>query len=205
VQSTTIDTDAVDAAHRAVRADPSIQYDFPWRVPEVRENPEWLRAFSKSIDAFLRALGPFWQIVFWAMIAAIVLLLLFTFVPPLRDWLRARLGRDPVAEPGDWQPAEAVSRALLAEAEALAGSGRFEAAVQLLLRRSIEDIEGWHSGLVARSSTARDIAAVTAIPAPARAMFVRLVALTERGIFAGRPLGEADWLAARDAYRAFAL
>jgi hypothetical protein len=205
VQSTTIDTDAVDAAHRTVRADPSIQYDFPWRVSEVRENPEWLRALGQAIDAFLRALGPFWQVVFWAMVAAIVMLLLFTFVPPLRDWLRARLDRNPAAETADWQPAENVSRALLAEAEALAAAGRFEAAVQLLLHRSIEDIERWRSGLVVRSATARDIAAVNAIPAPARAMFQRLVALTERGIFAGRSLDEAEWRAARDAYRAFAL
>jgi hypothetical protein len=205
VPATSIDRDAVDAAHRAVRADPSIQFDFPWREAEVRETPEWLRSLSAAIDHFFRALGPFWQVVFWVMVAAVALLLLFTLVPPLRAWLAARLHRAPVDAAAEWRPEPAASRTLLAEAEALAADGRFEAAVQLLLRRSIDDIEAWRSGLFGRSATARDIAGVAAIPGPARAMFARLVTLTERGIFAQRKLGEADWHAARDAYRAFAL
>lgn len=207
MKATTIDTRAVDAAHARVRADPSIQFDFPWRAVEAPvQTPEWLRNLAAAIDRFFRALGPFWQVVFWVLVALIVAVLVISFFPPLRDWVRARLSRDS-AEPADqgWRPAPAAARALLEEAEALAAAGRFEAAIQLLLRRSIEDIERWRTGIVRPARTARDLAAEPAIPERARAVFVRLVTLTERGIFARRPLGPADWTDARDAYRAFAL
>jgi hypothetical protein len=206
VPATTIDTDAVDAAHKAVRADPSIQFDFPWRVVEAeQQTPEWMRSLAAGIDRFFRALGPFWQGVFWVLVALIVIVLVASFFAPVRDWLRDRLARRPSEAEPEWQPTQAAARALLAEAEALAAAGRFEAAVQLLLHRSIEDIEAWRAGLVRPSLTARDIAGVPAIPVTARGVFSRLVALTERGIFAARPLGPEDWQSARDAYRAFAL
>lgn len=206
MQATTIDTEAVDAAHRAIRADHAIQFDFPWRVVEARETPEWLAALGHAIDAFFRALGPFWQVVFWVIVAGIAILIAFTLVPPLREWLRARLR--PAADaavPAEWHPAPPASRALLAEAERLAASGRFDAAVRLLLHRSIADIEAWHAGIVRPASTARDIAAAPAIPVAARTMFARLVGLTERAFFARQPLDADDWHAAREAYRAFAL
>lgn len=204
---TTIDTRAVDAAHARVRADPSIQFDFPWRAVEAQaQTPEWLRNLAAAIDRFFRALGPFWQVVFWILVALIVAVLVASFFPPVRDWLRERSGRRrPDTDKGEWHPAPAAARALLDEAEALAAAGRFEAAVQLLLHRSIEDIERWRHGLVRPARTARDLAAEPAIPERARGVFARLVALTERGIFARRPLGPADWDAAREAYRAFAL
>lgn len=205
--ATTIDTRAVDAAHARVRADPSIQFDFPWRAVEAQtQTPEWLRNLAAAIDRFFRALGPFWQVVFWVLVALIVAVLVVSFFPPLRDWVRSLLsGRKREAKEAEWRPAPAAARALLEEAEALAAAGRFEAAVQLLLHRSIEDIEAWRRGIVRPARTARDLAAEPAIPERARAVFARLVALTERGIFARRPLGPADWTDARDAYRAFAL
>lgn len=205
--ATTIDTRAVDAAHARVRADPSIQFDFPWRAVEAQaRTPEWLRNLAAAIDRFFRALGPFWQVVFWVLVALIVAVLVVSFFPPLRDWVRNVLSRNKaVAADREWRPAPAAARALLEEAEALAAAGRFEAAVQLLLHRSIEDIEGWRSGIVRPARTSRDLAAEPAIPERARAVFARLVTLTECGIFARRPLGPADWTEARDAYRAFAL
>ncbi|PCD03711.1 hypothetical protein COC42_05000 [Sphingomonas spermidinifaciens] len=205
--ATTIEPRAVDAAHARVRADPSIQFDFPWRAVDARQpTPEWLRALGAALDRFFSALGPFWQIVFWVLVALIVAVLVASFFPPVRDWLRDRFRRQrPAAVEAEWRPAPATARALLDEAEALAAAGRFEAAVQLLLHRSIEDIERWRHGLVRPARTSRDLAAEPAIPERARGVFARLVELTERGIFARRPLGPADWDAAREAYRAFAL
>jgi hypothetical protein len=206
-QATTIDPSAIDTAHRAVRADPSIQFDFPWKAVEPREEtPQWLRAVSEALDGFFRSLGPVWQILFWVMVALVVAVLLFALVPPLREGLLLRLRRPREADaPAEWRPDHRAARALLEEAEALAAQGRFEAAVQLLLHRSIEDIERWRGGLVRPSLTARDIAGVPALPDAARGVFARLVALTERGIFARRPLAAGDWHEAREAYRAFAL
>lgn len=204
-QATPIDTQAIDAAHAQVRADPSIQFDFPWREVEPRQESPWMKALAESLDHFFRALGPFWQVMFWVMVAVIVVVLLFVFVPPLREWLRERMGRQRAEVEPEWRPEHSAARALLDEAEALAAAGRFEAAVQLLLYRSIEDIERWRGGVVRPSLTARDIAAVPDLPQNARGIFARLVALTERGIFARRSLGAAEWDEARDAYRAFAL
>lgn len=207
MQATTIDTGAVDAAHRAVRADPAIQFDFPWiAVEQQRPTPEWLRDLVLALDRFFTALGPFWRVAFWILVALIVTVLVASSVPPVRDWLRARLGRRrPAAPAPDWQPERGAARALLEEAEALASAGRYEAAVRLLLHRSIEDIDRWRRGVVRPARTARDLAAEPALPAAARPLFARLVTLTERGLFARRALGPTDWQAARDAYRDFAL
>ncbi|WP_249276400.1 hypothetical protein [Sphingomonas baiyangensis] len=194
------------AAHRAVRGDDSIQFDFPWIAPEPDNSIPWLEAVGRAISAFFQRLGPFWEVVFWAMAALVVAMLVLSLWPPARAWLaglRVREQADP--EAAQWTPQASAARALLQEAETLAEAGRYDEAVRLLLHRSIEDIERWRSGLVHRSSTARDIAGSQALPGGARALFGRLVSLTERGLFARRPLAAADWTEARDAYRGFTL
>jgi hypothetical protein len=132
--------------------------------------------------------------------------LVVTLFPPLRAWVMTLIGRRQAqSEPAHWTPQASAARALLDEADRLATDGHYDQAVQLLLYRSIEDIERWRGGIVRPSSTARDIAAFDALPMSARAVFGRIAALVERGIFARRPLAAEDWRTARDAYAGFAL
>jgi len=55
------------------------------------------------------------------------------------------------------------------------------------------------------SLTAREIATLPAIPDSARAAFVGIARLVERGLFGGRPVGAQDFAECRAAYEAFAL
>ena len=94
---------------------------------------------------------------------------------------------------------------MLDEADRLAAAGRFAEAVRLILHRSIEDIERWRGDSLRPSLTSRDIAAFETLPDAARTVFRRIVGDVERSLFAGNPLGEADWTRARADYAGFAL
>lgn len=202
------DPSRIEAAHAAVRADNAIQFDFP--AAPVREPvplPGWLQAVLEAIADFVRFVGPGWTWLLYALIAAIVLAIVVAVTPTLRDtvvgwWRRPR--RVAEAEP-QWAPAAAAARALLDEADALAAAGQFDAAVRLVLQRSIEDIEKWRGNPLAPSLTSRDIVAVERLPDTARGVFSRLVAMVERSLFAKRALSAADWADARGAYAGFAL
>ena len=200
------DPAAADAAHRSLKADPSIQFDFPWFIPEQRETPQWLKNLFESLGSFIDWVGGGWTVLMWIAVALVVIALAFALFPPLRAWLAERFAArgGPVATPG-WAPEAAVARALLVEADQLAATGRYDEAVRLLLHRSVEDIERWRGDKLRPSWTSRDIARIDALPDPARAVFGRIVADVERSLFAGHPLGEADWTRARADYAGFAL
>jgi hypothetical protein len=50
-----------------------------------------------------------------------------------------------------------------------------------------------------------EIAASNGIPERARTLFAAIARLVERSFFGARPVGERDWLGAREAYSTFAL
>lgn len=197
----------VDAAHRAVRADPSIQFDLPWRQPEVNEPPRWLIELFDALRRFVDWVGGGWTVLMWIAIAAVVIALLLALFPAAREWIAARLLRrgEGSVESAGWTPDSGAARALLNEADQLAAAGRYAEAVRLILHRSIEDIERWRGDSLRPSLTSRDIAAFENLPEAARAVFRRVVADVERSLFAGNPLGEADWTRARADYAGFAL
>ncbi|WP_448501820.1 DUF4129 domain-containing protein [Sphingomonas sp.] len=200
------DPAAIDAAWKKVRADGSIQFDFPWRKVEAEPDPQWIEALARAIERFFRALGPLWEILFYLTLALIALVLFLAFYPPARDAILAFFRRRPAVEaPPRWQPDRSGARALLAEAEQLAAQGDYGEAVHLLLLRSIEDIERWRGRTLGVALTARDIAGVEALPDAARPVFARLVAMVERALFARRAISADEWNDARDAYRRFAL
>jgi len=120
-----------------------------------------------------------------------------------REWRWGRRGGE-AGPDTSWRPDEAPARALLAEADVLAGQGRFSEAARLLLFRSLEDIEARRPELVRPALTSRDIAALAEIPERPRGAFTRIAALVERGLFARIDLGESDWGEARAAYEHFA-
>ena len=196
-----------DAAWEAVRAEKDIQFT-PGQPPEPPEMPQWWRDFldwlGNQLSPVFEALAAAWPIVrilLLLLLAAGLLTLIWVIVAPYIEQWR---GRKPVAGES-WQPEPEAARALLADAEALAGAGQFDQAVRLLLHRSIADIEQHRPDLLRPSSTAREIERFDKLPDAPRAMFAVIAGQVERGLFAALPIDESGWRAARDAYAGFAL
>ena len=185
-------------AHRRLLADGAIQFDLP--AHQVPATPAWLRALADFIQAIMPAL----EILFWIVLAAGILFLLYAVAVRLSGsewpWRKRRVEE----ESESWRPAEAPARALLGEADALAAQGRYSEAAHLLLFRSIEDIDTRRPDLVRPALTSRDIAALPAIPDRPRGAFERIARLVERSLFGRRPLAETDWRDCRSAYEEFA-
>lgn len=194
-----------------LREAPDIQFA-PVELPDIPpREPSW---FTRAIEALFEFLGmilqplagfltSFWWI-FVIAAGALALYLLARIYGPL-----ARRTRDedaqPVAGSPDWRPDESESLALLEDADRLAAEGRYDEATHLLLIRSVGQIAAARPDWVEPSSTARELAALPALPEAARAAFRTVAERVERSLFALRSLDKADWEAARAAYAQFAL
>lgn len=184
-------------AHAELLRTPGLQFDFEAFRPQAP--PSWLQPL---IDALI-ALGPVLKYVFWGgVILGAVLILWFA----ANEVMGLRLGsrRRVRVEAPDWRPDEARARALLEDADRLAGEGRFADAIHLLLFRSIDDLSGRRPGVVRPALTARDIARLDALPGEPRGAFARIAEVVERSFFGGRAVDADDFRAARADYEAFA-
>ncbi|MBW6526453.1 DUF4129 domain-containing protein [Sphingomonas sp. RHCKR7] len=213
-------------AHRALLADPAVQFQLTRRPPPP-EPPMWLRRLGEWIEAGLRPLAralrwlgawlpdlpdlPYARVLLWTVIALLLAGVTWAAVERLRfghwRWPRWRRRRDGIPETPDATPLfdPAPVRAWLREADALAAAGRFAEAVHLLLFRSIEDLARRRPGMVQPALTARELAAAPALPPPARARFAAIAGQVERSLYGGRPVDAACWAATRADYAAFAL
>ena len=202
-----IDSAQVDAAWKTIRADPTIQFDLPEKLPEPRDPPPaWLEPVLRAIGDFVQWVGGGWRLILWGIGIVIVVALLFALVPSLRQWIAEKFGRNRMVEDAPvWAPTETRARALLEDADALAAQGRYDEAVHLLLFRSIDDIVAWRGDVVRPADTSRDIARADALPPHARGVFAGIVAAVERSLFGGRALALDDWQRARADYAGFAL
>ena len=198
---------------QAVRADAEIQFA-PVEIPTSAEAPDWWRALLEFLGEALEAVGGLLAEIGRAIglsgpALPWVLGALFFALAALVAWrMFALSGGAPAQEAraaDDWQPETSASLALLEEADRLAAEGRYDEATRLLLTRSIRQIEAARPGLLAPSSTAREIAASPALPDPARTAFAAIATRVERALFALRRLSAEDWQAARAAYADFAL
>jgi hypothetical protein len=186
-------------AHRRLLADGSIQF----RFSEIKPTPT--PAWVKWLAEMLRS--PLVKWIFWGLVAAGVCVLLYALSRRLAGarWPWPRRRREEGAQgPEAWRPSEGEARALLAEADALAGEGNYDEAAHLLLFRSIEEIEARRPRLVRPALTSRDIAGAQALPDKPRAAFASIVMAVERSLFAGRSLAAEDWNRCRSAYEDFA-
>ena len=185
------------AAHKALRATRGLQFDFA-TIPQPKP-PAWLAPLVE----FLQLFGPVLQYVFWGGVifglALIAYFILREFVP--ETWFRKRRKGE---APADWRPEPEKARALLEDADVLAAAGQFEAAIHLLLFRSIDDLVARRPGAVRPALTSRDIAGLEVLPGEARAAFARLAQVVERTFFGGRPAGADEFGRARQDYEAFA-
>ncbi|WP_343609198.1 hypothetical protein [Novosphingobium sp.] len=178
----------------------------PWQPDPP---PAWLGELGRQLATLFKPLarlfGGAWPWVEKLLIALLVLgaaWLLWTLLSPL---LKARR-RPKVAddEASGWTPASEEAVALLRDAERLAAAGDFDGATHLLLRRSVQQLASARPGLVHPASTAREIAGMSVLPDAARTAFGTIASRVEASRYALRPLAQGDWLAARDAYAAFA-
>lgn len=210
------------AAHRALAADPAIQFRMAPHAPSPPPTPPewlvWLMDKLKPVGRFFDWLSswmpdaPWARIILWGLIAAAAAFVLVTVIDRVRHgawrWpTRQRRARDVAATPveEEWAPAAAPARAWLEEADALAARGRYAEALHHLLFRSIEDIAQRRPQLARPSLTSREIAAARGIPAMARALFAGIAGKVERSLFGGHAVGAEDWRTARAAYADFAL
>ena len=207
------DTATLPPGWEALRAADDIQFA-PVPVPEALPPPE-MSAFERFLAAVFDALGSllgpvgqwlgaWWGVIQWVLIAGVAAFALYllarTFGPLARQRRSARV---PEATP--WRPDAAASLALLADSERLAAQGRFAEATRLLLTRSVGELAAARPGVVEPSSTARELAAMPALPDAAREAFRIIAERVEISLFALQQLDRADWEAARDAYARFAL
>lgn len=189
-------------AHAELLSNGSIQFELPAQKPP--EIPDWLQWLGEA----LRALGPFLPTIFWTVVAigaVAILLLIFNAIAPgrlaLPGWFRRTAA---VEEPLLLQPNAEAARELLAEAEALAGEGRFDEAARRLLARTIEEMDRRLPGEVRPTLTSRELTGSALLPERPGGHLREIVALVECSLFARRPLSAADWAGCRDAYARFA-
>ena len=193
-----------------IRADSDLQFEplaMPERVPP--EPPGWLERFFEWLGDMLAPIGEFlgfsWPVLKWLLIglvAAFLLYLLWRLIEPTLDW---KPGSRKKAEETAWAPQREEALALLEDADRLAENGDYDAATHLLLQRSVKQISDARPDWVEPSSTARELAALSALPEVARTAFATIAERVEKSLFALRRLGQDDWQVAREAYARFAL
>ncbi len=188
--------------HDELLAERSIQFDLPaYRAPEP---PQWLRPLQRT----LAALGPYMIYLFWGIVIAGGLIIAAVVVLEMKGiaWRLPRKAAKGGAETADaWRPDAQAALRLLADADELALRGEYDAAVHLLLRRSVADIADRRPEFLQPSMTARDISVAPPVPAIARAAFGQIARVVESALFARSPVGDAGWREARGAYERFAI
>jgi hypothetical protein len=182
--------------------------------PIVPPEPSWLErllnAFGEMLANWLgpagMALGDSWWWLQWVLLGLVglfALVLLVRLINP--SFFRRANAASDSGTADTWQPDQAASLALLEDADRLAAEGQFDAATHLLLQRSVGQIAAARPDWVEPSSTARELAALPALPDSARTAFGVIAERVERSLFALRTLDRSDWEAARAAYADFAL
>lgn len=201
------------AAWERLRDDGDLQFA-PVDIPEIKPpEPSWFEKMLARMFDFLgellapvgQLLGASWWWLQWVLLAALiafVAVLLWRMFDPGAGSRRASAAAAPADQ---WHPEAAASLALLEDADRLAAEGRFDEATHLLLQRSVGQIAAARPDWVEPSSTARELAALPALPDAARRAFAVIAERVERSLFALRALDRADWEAARAAYADFAL
>ncbi len=202
------------AGWEALRADGNLQFA-PVTIPEMPpRQPSWVERMLNDLFAFLadllaplgQAFGAAWWWLQWVLLGLVVVLALVLLVRLIGPGLgRGKRRTQADAPEEEWRPDAAASLALLEDADRLAAEGRFDDATHLLLQRSVGHIVAVRPDWVEPSSTARELAALPALPDGARAAFRVIAERVERSLFALRSLERADWEAARAAYAEFAL
>ena len=200
--------DKLDGAHAALLKQADLQFQLskaaPLRSPLMDWLAKLLRPLGKALEPAVKALAPIAPYVFWTGVALGAAFILFLIGQRLFAVKRGLvMGGLKLAGGETWRPAPEQARALLEEADRLAGQGRFVEAAHLILLRSIQDIQTRRPRAVAVSLTSRDIARLEAVPPAARTLFAGIAEAVEISLFGGRPLDGEGYARCRDAYSHF--
>jgi hypothetical protein len=194
-------------AWQVIRADPQIQFA-PVTLPEAPQQPGWLERLFEFLAGLFAPAARFitdnWPVI-WPVLAIMAGLLVLYWLYTVLAPTLLRQGRKAQGAEEQWSSDAAEALALLEDADRLAAEGRYDEATHLLLIRSVGQIREARPELVEPSSTAREIASLSALPDAARQAFAAIAAGVEKSLFAHRRLSAEDWQAARTAYADFAL
>lgn len=195
-----VDPELVDPAYGQTMAGGEIQTGFPPPPPPQPQQPQWDLGWLRD---FFEWSAPALKPLMWIGAAALLLLILYHFVPAFADWvdnLRFGRKRGGIEEEALGEAEAGAARARLADADALAAAGRFAEAVHLLLYRSVDDISDRRPGLVRPAMTSRELAGAHDLPSVARHAFSRIARAVEISLFGGRAIDEGAWTECRSAY-----
>lgn len=197
--------DVQQAFRRMKRKSGDIQFDLRTETDIPPPPPGWLKAFGRFIEGLAKFLMPFFQVLFWLIVAGIGALVLYAIGSALWEAYQSR-GRRSETETSapEYRPSARQVRILLEDADALAADGKFDAAVHLLLFRSIQDIDAARPGTVRQSMTSREIAVNDQLGPKTREAFSAIAALVECSHFGTTQLLASDYQAARSVYLDFA-
>ena len=126
-------SDIFDDAFRAMKRDDKLQFD----LPPAPEPPKigWLENFFKALGAFIEAIAPILEILFYLGIGAIIALILFAVAKVIYETRFKREAKEIVEDipPPLYTPDQDQARILLEDVDAMAAEGRYEEAVHLSL------------------------------------------------------------------------
>ena len=190
-------------AHRALLADHTLQFRFDevaTAAPPPRPDLNWL-------TQLLEAIGPVLRWIFWIGLALLIAAVLFVLAREILARL-PRGGRKAKAKEEipayEHRPTVARARALLEEADRLAGEGRYSEAARVLLHRSIDDIDRHFPASISQAMTSREIAGLDRLGARTREVFSSIARAVEVSLFGGRDLNAAQYQQCRRIYESFA-
>ena len=199
----------LEGVHAKLRDDSSFQFDLPEAPPPPPDiDFSWLNGFFQFLAQIIKVLGP---IVFWLFVAAIVVLVLYVFFSIARsayeNW-HERSGKKKKETGGldsvDVRPDEAFARDLISEADALARTGQYAAAVRLLLHSSIRNMQEKVRQRIGISMTAREIGELGRMPDESRSALRRIIHRVEISLFGEAAVSETEYHTARQDYALFA-
>ena len=174
-------------AHAKLLRDGAVQVRFA--VPETLPPPVLPRppSWNWSIDAWWSSA------LFWGLVVLFGVALVVVVAQVIRNggsirWRRKarRATAAAVAEP-------VAAAAPVDEADVLALSGDYGAAVHALLLRCIEIVRQRFPNALRPADTSREIAGLETLPVEARTVVGGIAAPVERAIFALRAVGQEEW------------
>ncbi len=186
-------------AWQALLRDKSLQFNFP-DADLGTKPPGWFLRFLAFLGQHHRAIA--WG--GWIFLgAALLVAAWFVIRWVLRGGLAPADAAAPARQLSPWQPSARQARLLLADADGLAGQGRFDEAVHLLLLVSIQEIGERQPGVVAPALTSREIARLPILSALAQRIFSGIAQVVEHSLFGGRAIGQAEFARCRTAFEQF--
>ena len=165
--------------------DPPPSDSGPWHLDGLSEAATWL---------------------FYGALALLAVIIVYMVVRSARDYRRPARAT-PLPGEAATEQAAIVARniALLAEADALAARGDFDAAVHALLLQGVQDIGQRYPSLLRPAYTSRVIARLEGLPQQMRDVYSRIADAVERSRFGGRPIDRSAYAECRAAYAAWAV